>query len=363
MKGKILHLIPSLSGGGAERQLSVLSARLHEHYFENHIGYLKEGVNYSSKYFRNSVLHKIDAPSNYSPAILCKLCRLIGEIKPDVIHTWIVQMDVLGGYAASVMGVPWLLREPNCAMAYDHNWKSTLRVATAKQCNGVVANSKQGLDYWKKRNVGVPLTVVRNGFDIERIDAAKVMEKEAFGLSDVKKTIIFAGRFEIQKNIEKLLTAFVSVTKDIDAQLVLCGDGPLRSDLKRWAGTELGHTVFLTGNIPPETLWGLIKTANIFCCVSTHEGMPNVVVEAGLCGAPLVVSDIPAHREILDESQAIFVDPRSTESIARGLRDVLENPDAARQRRDAARKHFEKFSVDAMVEKYAVLYEMVMGKK
>ena len=120
---RILHLIPNLSGGGAERQLSYLAPELARMGHDVHIAYSLECI--QKPELPGVVLHRLKAQSNYDPYLLWQLVRLIRRIKPDIIHTWILQMDILGGMAARLNGIPWIFREPSSAMAYPPTLEKT----------------------------------------------------------------------------------------------------------------------------------------------------------------------------------------------------------------------------------------------
>jgi glycosyltransferase involved in cell wall biosynthesis len=363
MKKRVLHLISSLSGGGAERQLSFVASRLGCPWYESHVGYLQEGNDFPPDLLGGAVLHRIDAVSNYSPGIFRDICRMIAGVKPDVVHTWITQMDVLGGYASRIAGVPWILREPSAGPAYDRNWKHALRVAVARYASGIVANSKQGLQYWRERGLKVPLYVVRNGYDVDGMDAVAPVDVEEYGLDRGRKTVMFAGRLESTKNLDRLLDAFLIIQKETNAQLLLCGAGVLMPHIERRATEEGDKAIAVAGNVAPEVLWGLMKSTDAFCFVSEHEGMPNVVVEAGLCKVPLLVSDIPAHRELLDDTQCAFVDPYCVGSIARKLKEMIVDEKKAREKAIAARERMAEFTLAAMMIAYEEVYDSVMVKK
>ena len=123
---RILHLLPHLSGGGAERQLSYLAPELVRSGHDVHIAYYHEGCQKPN--LPGIVLHKINKISNYDPFIVWKLCQLIRRIKPDILQSWIMQIDILGGIAARICGVPWVFREASSAKAYSNKWKHRLRV-------------------------------------------------------------------------------------------------------------------------------------------------------------------------------------------------------------------------------------------
>ena len=85
-------------------------------------------------------------------------------------------MDVLGGIAARLTGVPWILREPSCETAYPRNWKPNLRAWMARFASAIVSNSKGGDTYWASKYPDAYRMVIPNGVDVEGFDVG--------GLSD-----------------------------------------------------------------------------------------------------------------------------------------------------------------------------------
>ena len=101
----------------------------------------------------------------------------------------------------------------------------------------------------------------------------------------------------------------------------------------------------------------MFKKASVFVSLSASEGHPNAVMEAMHCGCPLVLSDIPAHREILDRQSALFVRPDSATEAAAAIVRVLENPSEAAQRAAYARLKAQAWSIEAMAEGYEKVYQ------
>jgi glycosyltransferase involved in cell wall biosynthesis len=99
-----------------------------------------------------------------------------------------------------------------------------------------------------------------------------------------------------------------------------------------------------------------MKRADAFAFMSKFEGCPNVVLEAMACGCPLVLSDIPAHREILDEGRAYFAHPDNQTAIAEAIKTTLLFGDAARARADAAQVAIAGRTTRAMAGRYEQLY-------
>ena len=80
------------------------------------------------------------------------------------------------------------------------------------------------------------------------------------------------------------------------------------------------------------------------------------------CGCPLVVSDIPEHREFLDEQSALLVDPDLPAAIADAILDVLSAPEAAARRAEVAWAKVLHWSIPAIARRYAQVYEEVLVK-
>ena len=93
------------------------------------------------------------------------------------------------------------------------------------------------------------------------------------------------------------------------------------------------------------------------------EGHPNAVLEAMACGCPLIFSDIPAHRDFLDEEKATFVDPDNIAAITDAILACLENPERAREKADKAKSVAISFSVAAVADQYEKIYNQILCPK
>ena len=120
----------------------------------------------------------------------------------------------------------------------------------------------------------------------------------------------------------------------------------------------LGERVSVAGY--REDLWSWMKAASAFVSLSRFEGCPNTVLEAMACGCPLVVSDIPAHRELLDESSALLVNATDPDAIAAALTSTLTDRDAARRRAEVAAVRVESFSIERVAAAYEALYQRLL---
>jgi glycosyltransferase involved in cell wall biosynthesis len=349
-----------MAGGGAERQLVYLSKELVRRGWDVHVALIKEGLNYGSLAATGCSIHKIPNWGNHDITILWHLMKLIRTIRLPLMQTWLTQMDVFGGIAAMLTRTPFILSERCCASAYPSNFKNTLRMYMGRCARAIVSNSEGGNQYWKM-NIGdsVPRYVVHNALPF--LDIAEI-KSSALNLhfSPKAKTLLFAGRFNHQKNIYNIIRAFKIVTSQQDAILLLCGEGELQPRIDKIIREEnLRGKVILLGYV--KNLWELMKQADLFISASTFEGHPNVVLEAMACGCPLIVSDIPAHQAFLDEEKATFIDPGSIADIAHAILACLENPERTREKARKAKSEITSYSVAAVADKYEKIYRSIIS--
>jgi glycosyltransferase involved in cell wall biosynthesis len=371
---RILYCIPNLEHGGAERQLSYLAAELAKLGHEVHVAALRGGPNLDRLKSTGVLWHCVGGPSSQDPVLFFRLLRLLRgcviffrlirltrKLRPDIVQTILAPMDMLGGAAALLTRTPWVLKESSSAALYAAIWKYTrdwtyrFRFAFGRLSNVVVSNSAGGYDYWRSARGGRPLQVIPNGIPLDKIAASDPARVRGFAFAPHEKVVLYAGRIDLGKNVESLLAALARIADEVPFAAVICGDGARRRHAERMA-RELGiaHRVFFTGYV--DNLWDLMKRADAFVSLSRFEGCPNVVLEAMACGCPLVVSDIPAHREILDEHSALFADPDDADEAAAALKATLMCGDAAQERARAARERVAGRPVEATARLYEQLY-------
>ncbi|MCU1228901.1 MAG: hypothetical protein JWO97_1785 [Acidobacteria bacterium] len=348
-----------MAGGGAERQLTYLASPLIAVGHDVHVALLHEGTHLAALRASGAVVHQIDSRGNYDPRLSMRLLKLMRSVKPAVVQTWLTQMDVAGGMAARIAGVPWIVSERSSALAYPRGLKNFMRVTTARGASAIVANSQGGLDYWRSR--AKPRTLrrlIRNAVPVADVEAAAPADPATLGLDPWKPLIVFIGRFSAEKNVGKLIDALSIVLPRHDAVAVICGDGPLRDDAHARAATLVAARRVAFAGFATDA-WSWVRRANVFVSVSTFEGNPNAVAEAMAAGCAVVVSEIPAHREFLDGDSALFVDASSAESIADGLSRALTEVDESRRRAKVARAIAAQWTAPNIARQYAAVYEEV----
>jgi glycosyltransferase involved in cell wall biosynthesis len=351
-----------MGGGGAERQLAYLAGELTALGWDVHVALVSGGPNLD-RLRRGATVHRLRARGSYDPRILLQLFATIGSLQPDLLQVWVPQMEILGAIAARRTGVPWILSERSAEQAYPPTFKYRVRARLATRAAAVISNSVGGDRYWKERLDGrVRRYIIPNALPLSEIDSASAAGTATTRCGPGVKVVLFAGRLSAEKDPETLVRALVPVLARPDVVAVIAGEGPLRRRIAVLLHQlRLEDRVRLPGFIGD--IWAWMKRADVFVSPTLFEGHPNAVLEAMACGCPLVVSDIPPHREFLDEASALLVPPGDSTRLGAAMAEVLTNPDAAARRADCASRIVRKWSLRAIARQYDHTYRELLAAR
>ncbi len=178
--------------------------------------------------------------------------------------------------------------------------------------------------------------------------------------------ICFVGRFHPSKRQHLLISAMPLILKAVPAaRAVFVGKGPLLTSCIELAKRlNVFESCSFIEHLPTmNDIYHLMATSALKVVASSVEGFGLVVTEALSVGCPLVVSDIPAFREILrDGQEGFFFDGSNIDDLARNVIKILENKELREQlSRNAKEKFLKSFSIEQNAEKYAASFEALIS--
>jgi glycosyltransferase involved in cell wall biosynthesis len=161
---------------------------------------------------------------------------------------------------------------------------------------------------------GDQVDVIANAVDANRYPACGVDERlsarRRLGVAPDQPCLAFVGALSAEKNVAAAVNAVAAVP---DAALLIAGDGPDRSGLEAQArGTALGRVVFLG---PLEHPGDVYAAADLLLVPSFSEGMPAVVIEAGLMGTSCVATRVGALPEMIDDGLTGYLAPSTDPKV------------------------------------------------
>lgn len=337
---RILMLIPTLTGAGAERQLAYLSEELIVRGHDVLVGSMFAG---SGDWPAIVPTVRFAECGRWSPRLVRDIVRLIRSWKPDLVQTCNLRMDVAGGLASMLTGVPFVLREANSRPAYA-DVRSKIHSLVGRRAAAVVANSSGGAALWKRNRT----FVIPNAVPSEQIRRAEPIPRGN------EAVVVYVGRLEPQKNVDIVIRACSALMAERDMILYICGEGPERERLELLT-QKLGTAdrIRFTGFV--RNAWSYQRAADVAVLLSEFEGHPNVVSECLAAGTPMVLSDIPTHRE-LAAGDALFVPPGDVAAAIDAIRDVLVHREAALARSQSVLRQAHAWSVAQMTDAYENVY-------
>ena len=318
-----------------------------------HVTVLRGGV-FEEQLAPSAVLHRVAHRGARDVRIPWRIGKLLDEIRPDLVQTWLSQMDIHGGLAALSRSLPWIGSERSSALAYTPRVTNLLRALVLPRADAVVANSRGGLALWKRAAGRQIQVIIPNAVYAQ--PPAEPMSRNGHPL------IVFAGRLSPEKSLPALLRAIAEVRRVVPAEAMICGEGPLLPELQAAArALSLNGAVTFPGHVAD--IASVLQRADVFVSISRFEGFPNAVQEAMACGTPIVVSDIPAHREFLDESAARLVAGGDTGAVAAAIVDCVRDRGAARARAAEALRRTEAWSPEHIAERFDALYRQLLERR
>lgn len=359
---RILHCIPSMTGGGAERQLGLLASAQARGGDDVHVAMFRSCVHIEGLRAVGATVHLLTGharktgrslPAALRLAVAVEVSSLVWRLKPDVVQTWLPPMDLIGGMAACVRRVPWVLSERSSAPQYPDGPLTFARKALAEATSAIVANSGGGREYWTSiLHKGVPVEVIPNAISVKAIDEASPAPS-----SSRDTLVLFVGRLSDEKGPLEFVDAMARLPRDLPVRALLCGDGQLRGRIDAAiAAANLGARVSVVGY--REDVWSLLKAAGALVSTSRFEGRPNAVEEAMAARCPVILSDITGHREIADESTALFVPCGDSDGFAAAVVETLRRGPAVEERVRQARRAVEHRSVTDIARRYGEVYKL-----
>jgi glycosyltransferase involved in cell wall biosynthesis len=168
------------------------------------------------------------------------------------------------------------------------------------------------------RMAGARSRTVQNAADVDRVERA--IAGRPRGRSDSRFNVVTVGRLEEVKDPMTLLAAFRLIV-DEGTHLTFIGAGSLEGKVVGEIRASLPQgRVELTGLISRDEVFVRCHDADLFVSASLGEGLPVAVIEAMATGCPVVLSDIPPHRELADGASFIPLVPcGDAEAIAREI--------------------------------------------
>ncbi len=325
---RVLILSTDLERGGLPLRLTRLAPRLPEHDVEPIVGCLARPGPLQPVLEKAGVAtFACGARSALDMTALARLAAFIRTYDPDVVHSSLFHANI----AARLVGRldrPRPVVTSTVTIEIERGWHRWLESLTGGLSDLHIANSNAVAEH-ARVDLGFPpdrVVVLPNGVDLPVIAEVSPIDRRARGLRDDLPLIAWAGRMDPVKDLPTWVAVVEDVQRRLPVQAVLLGDGPARAAIER--RVELSGLARVMVVAPwSEQVPAWLKAADVLLFPSRTEGSPNVVIEAMLCGCPVVASDVPALRDLIEPGRrGLLCPPGDVRAFSAAVRRILADP-------------------------------------
>jgi glycosyltransferase involved in cell wall biosynthesis len=363
----VLFVLSSLAVGGSERKIARMANRLKDEGVQVTLACLNGPYTIESTLRRDVPLRKLERRGKFSLSAVMRLRKIILAERPaTVIAVNLYQALYVACATLLLPNRPRTVALVNTSTFRGRHLLKRLYKFVLARFDQTVHGSQAQRRFWVSASPHAHdnSTVIYNGVDSAHFEPVVAHEeakrlRARLGVGPQALLIGTVGRMRPEKNQEVLLTALRRLrVARVDAHLVIAGDGPLHSVLKRRAvELEVADRVSFVGEL--EDVRPVLTAIDVFVLPSTAvESFSNAALEAMAIGRPVILSDIGGAREMIDDGvEGYVVSP--TELAAR-LPALIAALYSDRRKRllmgQAARRRAEtRFSVAAMLAAYRAL--------
>ena len=369
MKKRILFLIESLSGGGAEKVLVTTLRHLDKEKFDitlccivntgvyqknlpSHIHYHylieKPGKSIISNCFYK---FKYKMIYNYLPTSL--VSTFLHPSRYDIVVAYVE------GFATKLVSHTRNVHLQKIAWVHidlhSYHWTRSIftnhreELDCYNQFDNIITVSNTVLHSFKKEfpSCSQPIQTLYNPIDSEEIK--RLAQQPTDIIKDNCFKLVSVGRLVKQKSFLRLLHIFNRfVVQGYEIELWLIGEGPERMLIEQFIRENklTEHVKLLGFQANP---YKYMKECDLFVCSSISEGYSTAVTEALILGIPVVTTLCSGMEELLQNGECGMITPNSEDDLFKGIKSLLDNRKLLDQYRQKAIKRGHDFSIDKLV--------------
>lgn len=367
---KLLFLIPTLQGGGAEKVLVDLVNNLDASKYDVTVQtYLNGGVFESN--LNDNIRYKTIISTN-NKYLRNLIMYLISFILPSRV---IYKLFIKGDYDIEVAYLQGVATK-TLAESSDKHAKRIAFVHSDFSQNYLLSKFYKTYDiclksYQKFDQVVFVSNNAKEGFEktIGKLSSSLVLHnvldqnaiieqaKERISIKKSNKFLfVSVGRLSNQKGYDRLIEAAALLNRfGYDYEIWIVGEGNDRSYLEKLIETYDIHNIKLLGF--KRNPYPYMALSDMFICSSRVEGYSTVVTEALVLQIPVLTTDCSGMNEILDNGKYGMIVENSTQGIYQGMKSILNTSDEFNRYLMMAKKRSKQFSINRNISKYEKLFE------
>lgn len=368
----IVHVVHRFDTGGMENGMVNLFNTLPPERYRHTVVALTDFSDFRRRITAQRVdFHALHRAPGHGLGWAVRLWKLLRRLKPDLVHTRNLAA-LEAQFVAAAAGIRATVHGEHGRDVFDlygRNWKYNLLRRAARPFVSNYISVSRDLETWLRLAIHVPprkLHQIYNGVDSVKFHPRSGPRPD-FAHPD---SIVFGsvGRMVEVKDYPTLTAAFIQLIRQqperaARARLAIVGDGPARDAcLALLQGAGLAHLAWLPGerhDIPD-----IMQALDVFVLPSRNEGISNTILEALASGLPVIATAVGGNLELVEDGvNGMLVPPGDVAAMAQALLGYLDAPARIAEHGANARQWAEqRFSIPAMAEAYATVYDLTLER-
>lgn len=372
---RVIHVIPSLQKGGAERLMLDICNELQKKddvkvkiiilHDVNEYKFMSENLDIDccNSFVLPSMLRKTKVD-------LKQFDEIVNDFKPNIIHSHLFEAELVSRWNVLPNVKYFTHCHDNIVQFKRFSFKTILKkicitnyyerfllfrkykkcknnfIAISKHCQKfLIENLPRGI---KK------ITLLPNSIDYERFYDNKKKETP----NNIKLTLVNVGSFVDKKNQIFLLDVVkILKNKNIDIHLNLCGDGKNRAKIeKEIISQNLEKNISILGKV--ENVEKIYKNADVYVHSATYEPFGLVLIEAMASGLPVVSLNGGGNVDIIENGKNGFlIEEQDAEMFSEKILELVNCPEKYSQISDYAKNYAKNYDIKSYLEKLICLYK------
>lgn len=286
---------------------------------------------------------------------IAEVHSIAAQIKPDLVHGHYVASYAF--WAAACGHRPLVLTA--CGSPKTSWLKRQLTAWTLRRADLITADPLDVLDEIRTYGTRARLEQVQRGVDLNRIRSGVAAERQVLNVVSLRS-------WTPNYNIDLILRAFAEFTRALPsraAHLHLLGGGVQETSLRVLADTlGIASHVTFHGMVDEAHLLGILEQADISVSVPTNDATAMSLLESMAAGLPVVVSDLKANRQWVNETGGRIVPVGDTTAVASALIELAQNVELRARMGKRNRAEIEaRASREKEMDRMASLYESLLS--
>lgn len=380
-KLKVLHIIPSLEKGGAQRlvidifnelrQRQDIEIKLVVLYDKNEFHFLTENmeIHLCNSFVKPSILKNSIVQIN-------EFQRLLYEFNPDIIHSHLFEAEILSRWQI----IPGIVYITHCHSKMVHLKRVTFKTLFIKEGitnlyekkilfkkykqanNNFIAISKDTENYFMRilsKSLKDNIILIQNGIDYNRFYCPPKTSLS----KDKIKLITVGNLFENKNHIFLIDVVKILRDKNVYVTLDIIGDGPCLNMIRsKINAAKLDNNIFLIGAV--DKVERYLHKSDLYVYSSINEGFGLTIIEAMAAGLPVISLDCSGNRELITNGfNGYILKENNSRLFADKILSLIDNSELYRKMAVNAVEFSKKFDIKEYVNRLLKYYYSLMNQE